>query len=211
MEDASVSRKDQARTLDFLQARVKINNTEIKIDPLILFCRVTSLLEREEDGRQVENIRYELTPEPNSLFKDGMMRKPTKSSLRNHIIKKNYRAVKPHGNICVVGGGTVLHKAPWTLQSTYSEFADSFITYLNSKCGHNDCIHVVFDGYTDMFSLKCTEHSKRGQITISSNVSVGAEMKVTTKRESFLRNKNNKIQFIQFLCQKSEFNCYPTK
>ena len=61
-----------------------------------------------------------------------------------------------------------------------------------------------------MFPLKCTEHAQRGQITISSNVSVGAEMKVTTKRESFLRNKNNKIQLIEFLCQKLNQNLIAT-
>ena len=41
---------------------MKIDSTNVHIDPLILFIRLTAILERETDF--VENFDYELTPEP---------------------------------------------------------------------------------------------------------------------------------------------------
>ena len=53
---------------------MKIGEKTINIDPLILFTRLTAIVHRERDP--IEQFSYELTPEPSSLFKDGLMRKP---------------------------------------------------------------------------------------------------------------------------------------
>ena len=47
------------------------------------------LIKREE---RVNFFKYELTPEPASLFKEGKMRKANKAELRNRILQFNMRS-----------------------------------------------------------------------------------------------------------------------
>ena len=48
------------------------------------------LIKREEE--RVNFFKYELTPEPASLFKEGKMRKANKAELRNRILQFNMRS-----------------------------------------------------------------------------------------------------------------------
>ena len=80
-----MKRSEQIRSLACLQDAIKVDNEHVHINPLILFGRLTTLAQRQEDIK--EQFKYELTPEPASLFKDGLMRKPTKSTLRTHLTK----------------------------------------------------------------------------------------------------------------------------
>ena len=48
--------------------------------------RLAAIIQR--DGCITEHFKYELSPEPTSHSKGGYVRKPTKSSLRNCILKK---------------------------------------------------------------------------------------------------------------------------
>ena len=75
IENASIKWKDHAKTLERRCPGIKIDNNTVHIDPLILYSLLTSLLQRED------KFLYELAPEPTSLFKDGMIRKPTESTL----------------------------------------------------------------------------------------------------------------------------------
>ena len=84
MEDITIKRKDKVKTFESLLPTTKIGDSNNHINPLILFTRLTALM-NSEDNIGV-NFRYELTPEPAALFKDGMMRKPSKSVLRNHLL-----------------------------------------------------------------------------------------------------------------------------
>ena len=110
--------------------------------------------------------------------------------------------INHHFNVCIVDGGAALHKAPWTIQSTYTELADAFVRFILSKHSYNERIHVVFDGYDDALSLKNLEHTRRGHKILATNVALTSESKVTATREAFLCNTNNKKQFIKLLCQK---------
>ena len=49
----------------------------VHIDPNILFTRLTAIVQNEDDI--AAQFYYELTPEPTTLFKDGLMRKSSKS------------------------------------------------------------------------------------------------------------------------------------
>ena len=62
--NASVSRDDHARTLDQLQVGVVINKTVVHIDPLLLFARSSTLVERLDEESQINCFEHEFTPEP---------------------------------------------------------------------------------------------------------------------------------------------------
>ena len=47
IEDAVIPRKTQVRTLQFLKSSVKIVSKTVYIDPLILFTRLTALIQRD--------------------------------------------------------------------------------------------------------------------------------------------------------------------
>ncbi|KAG1670846.1 hypothetical protein GQR58_016649 [Nymphon striatum] len=79
--DAKIPRSRQVLTL---AAQSKESVTKIEplyaVDSTVLFMRMSVLLERS--GNEIENyFRYELTPEPTSLFKENFMRKPNKVAL----------------------------------------------------------------------------------------------------------------------------------
>ena len=108
MEDATIKRSDQVKTLISLQPGIKMDDKTVHIDPLILFARLTALLQRDDES--TDKFRYELTPEPTSLFKDGMMRKANKSVLRNFFLDKNKPADDVQADTCIIDGGALLHK-----------------------------------------------------------------------------------------------------
>ena len=71
MEDASIKRKERVQTFEDLLPKTKIGNNTVTINPTILFSRLTALANFQSNVS--ENFCYELTPEPTSLFKQGMM------------------------------------------------------------------------------------------------------------------------------------------
>ena len=77
------------------------------IDPLILFTRLTAILQCEIGS--VVNFDYEITAEPASLFKEGITRKPQKAVLRNLLLDKVIPCRDIIPNWCVVDGGALLH------------------------------------------------------------------------------------------------------
>ena len=75
---ASIKRSDQAVTLNSLKPTLRIADDKMVIDPLILLSRFTVLIKRYDDVFSFSE--YELSVIPTSLFKDNIMRKPSKSS-----------------------------------------------------------------------------------------------------------------------------------
>ena len=201
-EEVSLSRSDHARTLEQLQEGVVIYDEILHIDPLILFSRASTLLERQDGHTQLDSFSYEFTPEPAALFKNGLLRKPKKEELRNSIIEQDQRVRKPEASFCVVDGGAAVHKAPWGLQMSYAELADQFVNEIVLKYGCFKEIHLVFDGYGDHCSTKTDEHEERKRAgKVASNVIIyeAGDTIVSCKKEEFLRNKHNTIQLIHLL------------
>ena len=52
VENAKIRRKDQVKTLEDLRPGVKIDSTNVHIDPLVLFTRLTAILQCETDCRK---------------------------------------------------------------------------------------------------------------------------------------------------------------
>ena len=200
VEEAKISKKDQVKTLDTLQTGMMIDSRTVYIKPLILFTRVAAIIQR--DGCVTDHFKYELNPEPASLFKGGYMRKPSKSSLRNYILKKADGNITLSSVSCVTDGGALLHKVKWKIETIFEDVIKSYQDYIQTRFYryHNLCI--VFDGYDDKLSVKAIEHKRRSLQSASQNVNITKNMILTTNRETFLRNNVNKDQFIKLLCQK---------
>ena len=197
IEDAKFCRKDQVKTLDSLWPSITIRKKVVHIDPAILFTRLTAILQREECV--AEHFKYELTPEPTALFKDGMMRKSNKSILRNAILDNVESDKVITARVCIVDGGALLHKVKWQPNSTFKGVVNTYSEYVRYRYKSYERCCVVFDGYSEDMSIKSTEHARRGLQTASANVTISERMTVTTTREMFLRNTSNKEQFIQLL------------
>lgn len=106
--DVSIRRSDQVKTLDALRPGITLEGQRESIDPMILYMRLISIMQRENDIERF--FYYELTPEPATLFKDGLMRKTNKAVLRNILMKDVESESTTNAENCVIDGGALLHK-----------------------------------------------------------------------------------------------------
>eukprot|EP00795_Rhopilema_esculentum_P008020 gene8020-13930_t len=164
------------------------------------FSRLTALANFQNNV--FENFCYELTPEPTSLFKQGMMRKSTKAVLRNHLLGTENATIPTTNDVCVVDGGALLHKVHWP-KSTYSEVLEQYTAFVKQRFGKYTCVSVVFDGYSDRKSTKGQEHLRR-MSKASASIEITESSKVTCSREAFLANIDNKERLIKLLCTRLE-------
>ena len=79
LKEAIVKRPAQATTLSSLKPSVKIGNKKAVIAPMILFSCLVVLKQRHDEITRF--YAYEFAVVPMSLFKDNMMRKPSKLAL----------------------------------------------------------------------------------------------------------------------------------
>ena len=82
-DNCSIKRKAQVHPFRCLQPATALEKETVHINPVILFDRLTIIIKREE---KVTFFKYELTPNPASLFKDGKMCKAYKAEFRNRIL-----------------------------------------------------------------------------------------------------------------------------
>ena len=71
----------------------------------------------------MDNFSYELTLEPTSLFKHGLIRKPNKATSRNHFATKEKAIIPIEFDVCDVDGGALLQKVKMS-KTTYVEVLD---------------------------------------------------------------------------------------
>ena len=207
MEEATIPRKERVKTFEDLLPAIKIGDSSVIISPSILFSRLTALVNfSKETG---ENFQFELTPEPTSLFKWGIMRKPAKSVLRNHFVKTENACNMERYDACVVDGGALLHNIYWP-KTTYSAVIEQYVDFMKKKYQKYVSDTVAFDGYEDDISTKSVEHSRR-MAKSSATLKVSEGTKVTCSRELFLANPSNKDQLIKLLCREFEKAGFKTK
>ena len=203
MQQAKLRRKDQVKTFVSLKPGVTLEQKTVSIDPLILFSRLTAIMQQE--GCIAEHFKYELTPEPTSLFKDGLMRKSNKSALRNFLLDQ-VEAETSHipCECCVVDGGALLHKVKWLYDSTYEDVCINYVDYVKRRYSRHGAVTVIFDGYFDEMSIKGNEHTRRGSKLASANITINKATTVSSSREVFLKNVDNKVRFIELLTKDLE-------
>jgi hypothetical protein len=131
-----------------------LDDGQTEIDANILFHRLIVLAMHEQDGKS--SFSCELTPLPASLFKDGFMQKPNKSSLYTSSAAGPMDAQVPHGVVFVVDGVCLLHRVRWRKGVVVSELMTVYSQYV--RCHFGLTAHVVFDGYSEEPSTKDDEH-----------------------------------------------------
>ena len=176
---------------------VKIDSKTVHIDPLILFTRLTALIQRDETVE--ENFKYKFTPEPTALFKNGMTRKSGKSVLRNHLLNKYPSCDSPSSRSVVIDGGALLHKVKWFYGSSFTDIIDSYIQYIQNKFSKYETVIIIFDGYNQKLSIESSEHKRRTSQVTAADVVLTRDVTLTITREVFLRNTGNKDQLIKDL------------
>ena len=202
VKDFTPRRKDQCVLMtekDHPGSKNKMSN----IDPNVLFQRIMVVLASKKDSSVPSYFKFELSSFPLSLFDSHCnMRNANKTELAKSIaIMSNYH---PEEEVMemesemkkVVNGGWLLHKIPWKKEETYVEIFTHYDNYLSSKYGSSNTT-IVFDGYSGP-STKDMTHNKRSK-TISSEVLFSNDMKLTTSKEEFLSNVNNKSRFLMEL------------
>ena len=178
MKDAKIKRKDHVTCLNSKANAVKIGEKMVTVNPTLLFTRLSALAGREENVASY--FEYELTPFPMSLFKDGLMRKLDKASLRSLILTKESSSSDYSKK--VIDGGALLHQVQWPLNVTYNELLDIHVRTVRKQFG--EC-HVVFDGY-DVPHIKDQEHLCRTAKSKTPEIQFRVDMCVVVKHEDFL-------------------------
>ena len=84
---------------------------KVYINSTVLFTRLSTVAKREENEESY--FYYEMTNEPMSLFKNMMMRKPDKPSLRKALVtdaeSNKLNLTSGQNNYYVMDGGALLH------------------------------------------------------------------------------------------------------
>ena len=184
-QKVKIKRSDTVKTMASLQSAVKIADEEVAIDPMTLFSRLVVLIMREQDI--IPYFSYELAPYPPSLFKDGIMRDPRKSKLRDYLTKNVAQSKLPDSAIHVIDGGALLHWVQWAPNLTYGGVIKQYREFLLANFG--PCI-IIFDGFNNGPSTKDLKHQSRGS-KLSQTVTVDLHRKVETKQAKFLKNGNH--------------------
>ena len=83
----------------------------------------------------LDNFDYELTSQPASLFKEGIVQKPKKAVFRNSLLDKAEPSPDIITNWCLVDGGALLHKVKWPTDSIFWEIVQMYVNYMTIKYG----------------------------------------------------------------------------
>jgi len=193
-------RKKKAVTLNLKLSSVKVDGDIIQIDPLLLFQRLTTVMQSSDNLELA--FKHELCSYPPALFDSSLLLHETDKpalAIADAIWKTCESSVPvdiPDNSIqYVLDGGTLLQCIPWSHGSTYGEICHQYTEFVTRKCKNSI---IVFDGFENM-NTKCMTHQRRSKGKASATVTVAANMTTTMKKDWFLANQKNKQQFNYFL------------
>ncbi|KAG1670492.1 Sulfotransferase family cytosolic 2B member 1 [Nymphon striatum] len=198
--EAKIKKKDQLCNLNMMTSSIKIERkNHICVNPTLLFTRLAAIAQREEDVEQY--FDFELTTRPQSLFKNELMRKPDKASLRKVLLTEEIQCsaneVMEITGKYVLDGGALLHRVHWVKGIKFNEVAKAYVNYIRRNYGS---AFIVFDGYDSPESIKSNEHLRRaGSKGSTPNIIITEDNEVPYTKERFLSNSHNKTQLISFL------------
>ena len=200
-------KKNQVVTLGLNSSSVKIDGDRIQIDPLLLFQRLTTVMQSSDDLELA--FKHELCSYPPALFDSSLLLhetdKPALADAIWKICESGVSADIPDDGIqYILDGGALLQRIPWSRGSTYGDICHQYTEYVARK--YKDAI-VVFDGYENI-NTKDMTHQRRSKGKAGATVTVAANMTTTMKKDHFLANRKNKQQFIFMLSTELEkSNC----
>ena len=142
----SIKRKDPESIFTYLQPAIVLEKETVHMNPVILFNRLSMLMNREEE--RVNLFKSELTPESASLFKDGKMNRANKAELRNRIFQFNMRSDTTTSDVYIVDGGALLNQPNWNPQG-------DIINYMSNSNNmlHQDIATVVQTCLSDLMVM----------------------------------------------------------
>ena len=198
-------KKNQVVTLGLKSSSVKIDGDRIQIDPLLLFQRLTTVMQSSDDLELA--FKHELCSYPPALFDSSLLLheadKPAVADAIWKICESSVPVDIPDDGIqYVLDGEALLQRIPWSRGSTYGDICHQYTEYVARK--YMDAI-VVFDGYENI-NTKHMTHQRRSKGKAGATVTVAANMTTTMKKDQFLANQKNKQQFIFLLSAELEKN-----
>ena len=114
--NAKIKRNDKMVTLQFLCASIQLEEEKIPVNPLTLFLRLVTLVDRQSEKDISDCFQYELTSHPMSPFKINDMREAAKYKLKNELVK-NVDEAQNNGDLQneyrVLDGGALLWVCDW--------------------------------------------------------------------------------------------------
>ena len=111
-----------------------------------------------------EYLKYELTQQPPSLFKDGQLHKNNKSDLAR-IITSSSSSNSFNGTQVVIDDGHLLHAwYEWPKDTTFFGYMTWIHIFLPFPR-----IEVIFDGYNSLNSTKRAEQIRRSAGNLQEN------------------------------------------
>ena len=203
LSDFSFKRSDQSVTM--ASKNTKIDDAGLQgVQPELLFQRFMIVSRSMENTESA--FKYELCSYPPALFETQfMMRKATKSALADAIWKWTTPIgvdQEEGGSICVLDGGSLLHRVSWTQGVKYEDIAKSYSNFVLKAYGQNgdaSDVHVIFDGYISGHTTKDQTHLRRNKGQVGVAVNFTPVMMFQSKRELFLSNPENKQRMITLI------------
>jgi len=201
--EAKIKKNSQLKPLSTLNDSIKIpGDKTLQLNPTSLFVRLAALTQRLDNIE--EYFDYEMTNYPMSIFKDHIMRKPDKASLRKIILpeKKTCSFNEFSGTyvLDVLDGGVLLHRVTWNKGMKLKDVAQEYCNYVNNNYESSS---IIFDGYEDNLSIKSTEHQHRVSKNGSSRrVVISEDNELPYAKDRFLSNTENKKNLISLLATK---------
>ena len=98
----------------------------------------------------------------------------------------------------IIDGGTLLQRLPWPQGKSFDEICKVYIENISRRYGR-DSVTVVFDGYAGGPSTKDVTHFRRTGGCTGPTVHFTRDTILSIKKDTFLKNKENKHQFLQML------------
>lgn len=206
--EIKLSKKDKVISLHGVNSKLKIGDTTVAVDPLLLFQRICVI--KKSDVELELCLKFELAPYPLSLFDDVGLRKTTKASLYSLFQPADANLDKNDSHY-FIDGGMLLYRVKWPSDCTFQRVFQEYISYLKRNFGQN--ITVIFDSYNEQ-STKVTERNRRSQKFCCKVYQFTPLMPVSVSQDKFFSNYQNKSKFIQLLMvelEKQSIHCHQSK
>ena len=142
LADVKLHRNDKVRTMANKEKTVKVRGKITEVNPSILFNIIMCVMRNKSDIRDF--FKYELAPQPPSLFYEGIMRKTQKSVLRDTLNKfVAHESTFPEDKVFVLDGGHLLHTVIWPTPSTFAEVCQTHILYVLNNFGAGSIVYSM--------------------------------------------------------------------
>ena len=194
-----MKRSKQVKTLNE-KSKIKVQSESGSVSPQLLFQRLVTAARYFTDDVSTL-FSYELSNYPSSMFDaNGFMREPQKSHLADAIWALGDCSANEISTLTdvqyVLDGGSLLHHIPWVRGLTFGRIAQMYADHVSTK--YNNAI-VVFDGYEKEPSTKDQTHRRRTKGIVGTKVIFTKDTPFRSKKDLFLRNSENKQNFIKLL------------